>query len=81
MKNRWSERGLKECVERYAPAYGRALAERTYSSRLIGVEPALVLHGGGNTSVKDGASTRWGEPVDALFVKASGCDLADIEPD
>ena len=81
MKNRWSERSLVECVERYAPECGRALAERTYSSRLIGAEPALVLHGGGNTSVKARASTRWGEPVDALFVKASGHDLDGIEPE
>jgi rhamnose utilization protein RhaD (predicted bifunctional aldolase and dehydrogenase)/NAD(P)-dependent dehydrogenase (short-subunit alcohol dehydrogenase family) len=81
VKNRWSERALVECVECYAPACGTALAERTYSSRLIGVEPALVLHGGGNTSLKQRASTRWGEPVDALFVKASGRDLAGIEPE
>jgi rhamnose utilization protein RhaD (predicted bifunctional aldolase and dehydrogenase)/NAD(P)-dependent dehydrogenase (short-subunit alcohol dehydrogenase family) len=81
VKHRWSERALDECVARYAPACGRALAERTYSSRLLGAEPALVLHGGGNTSVKSSASTRWGERVEALFVKASGHDLGGIEPE
>ena len=81
MKNRWSDEALKECVERYAPECGCALAERTYSSRLIGAEPALVLHGGGNTSVKDRASTHWSERADALFVKASGHDLGGIEPE
>jgi rhamnose utilization protein RhaD (predicted bifunctional aldolase and dehydrogenase)/NAD(P)-dependent dehydrogenase (short-subunit alcohol dehydrogenase family) len=57
------------------------LALRTYSSRLLGVEDRLVLHGGGNTSVKGYATNVLGERIPAIYVKASGCNLADIEPE
>lgn len=56
-----------------------ALALRTYTARLLGSEQALVLHGGGNTSVKARAKTTFGEEVDVLLVKGSGWDLATIE--
>ena len=52
MKNRWDEREAARMVERYGPRVGEALALRTYASRLLGADPALVLHGGGNTSLK-----------------------------
>lgn len=52
---------------------------RVYSSRLLGREPALVMHGGGNTSVKDTVSNLFGESLDVLYVKGSGWDLATIE--
>ncbi|MEQ1508730.1 MAG: class II aldolase/adducin family protein, partial [Myxococcota bacterium] len=60
--------------------WGEALALRTYSSRLIGAEPELVLHGGGNTSVKDVVTDLLGDELPALLVKGSGWDLATIEP-
>jgi rhamnulose-1-phosphate aldolase/alcohol dehydrogenase len=56
------------------------LALRTYSARLLGKEPALVLHGGGNTSVKAKGRSLSGEEIDLLYVKGSGWDLATIEP-
>ena len=56
-----------------------ALSERVRTSRLLGADPDLVLHGGGNTSVKVRHTTVFGESVDALVVKGSGSDLADIE--
>jgi len=49
---------------------------RAYSSRLIGADSELVLHGGGNTSVKCPTMDRFGEERDTLWVKASGFDLA-----
>ena len=55
------------------------LAQRVYSSRLLGANPNLVLHGGGNTSVKGVSKNIFGEDVDTLFVKGSGSDLATIE--
>ncbi|HYX44807.1 MAG TPA: bifunctional aldolase/short-chain dehydrogenase, partial [Acidimicrobiales bacterium] len=55
------------------------LAQRAYSSRLLGRDADLVLHGGGNTSVKSRGRTVLGEEVDVLFVKGSGADLADID--
>ncbi|WP_419837208.1 bifunctional aldolase/short-chain dehydrogenase [Candidatus Poriferisodalis sp.] len=56
------------------------LGEITYGSRLVGADPALVLHGGGNTSIKGHSTDAWGEPVPTLWVKGSGWDLATIEP-
>ncbi len=50
-----------------------------YGSRLLGSEPNLVLHGGGNTSVKLTVTDVTGRQVDALYVKGSGWDLASIE--
>ncbi len=81
MRSRWNDADARRFVDLYAPRWGEALALRTYTSRLLGAEPSLVLHGGGNTSVKDTVTTVLGERVPAIFVKASGRDLADIEPD
>ena len=55
------------------------LAERVYSSRLLGANPALVLHGGGNTSVKGVWKDIFGADEATLFVKGSGSDLISIE--
>ncbi|MBZ0119179.1 MAG: class II aldolase/adducin family protein, partial [Sandaracinaceae bacterium] len=56
------------------------LALRAYTSRLLGAEPSLVLHGGGNTSIKLRAKDFYGDEDDVLYVKGSGWDLASIEP-
>ncbi len=58
---------------------GDPLALRVYTSRLLGGDPALVLHGGGNTSVKASATNLFGETEELLYVKGSGWDLATIE--
>lgn len=82
MQSRWSDEQAKQYIERYAsaPASNPDLALRVYSSRLIGREPTLVLHGGGNTSVKTRLVDDTGELVEVLCVKGSGWDLGDIEP-
>src|SRR6185295_18430254 len=79
MRSRWSEGEAGAAIERWAAA-GEDLALRVYTSRLIGAEPDLVLHGGGNTSVKSTFADLLGEPVSGIFVKGSGWDLAAIEP-
>ncbi len=56
------------------------VALRAYSSRLLGREPGLVLHGGGNTSVKVRERDFFGDEQEVLYVKGSGWDLASIEP-
>jgi rhamnose utilization protein RhaD (predicted bifunctional aldolase and dehydrogenase)/NAD(P)-dependent dehydrogenase (short-subunit alcohol dehydrogenase family) len=55
------------------------LEQRVYTSRLLGRDSSLVLHGGGNTSVKLTEPDLFGEPVHLLYVKGSGWDLASIE--
>lgn len=80
MENRWSDRDASDWVERLAPEWGEAMALRVYTSRLIGSDPDLVMHGGGNTSLKGRVTTAVGEEVEVLFVKGSGWDLDAIEP-
>jgi len=81
MENRWSQSQASAFVKEHGPRWGEDLALRTYASRLLGAEPALVLHGGGNTSVKSTRVNRLDEEVAAIYVKASGHDLATIEPE
>lgn len=56
------------------------LGLRVYTSRLLGKDRSLVLHGGGNTSVKSVRQNVFGEDVDVLLIKGSGWDLETIEP-
>jgi rhamnose utilization protein RhaD (predicted bifunctional aldolase and dehydrogenase)/NAD(P)-dependent dehydrogenase (short-subunit alcohol dehydrogenase family) len=63
-----------------AAAFSGDLAQRVYTSRLLGRDKSLVLHGGGNTSVKIGERNRFGEAETILYVKGSGWDLESIEP-
>ncbi len=79
--NRWSDAAAAEAVAAYgAQGVPEALALRTYSARLLGADPDLVLHGGGNTSVKTTVTGLLGETIPVLCVKGSGWDLATIEP-
>ncbi len=80
MKSRWDDSAAQEAVARWGGVNGEAFALRLYTARLLGADPALVLHGGGNVSVKDGARSILGEKREVVFVKASGHDLAALEP-
>ena len=81
MQSLWSDTEAERLVERYAEkGVGRDLALRVYTSRLLGGEPKLVLHGGGNTSVKTLVKDLLDEEVEVLCVKGSGWDMAAIEP-
>jgi len=55
------------------------LGQRLYTSRLLGRNSELVLHGGGNTSVKTTERDFFGDDVELCHVKGSGWDLATIE--
>ena len=81
MKNLWDDRDAEAMVARYAgQGVGRDLALRVYTTRLLGGEPRLVLHGGGNTSVKTTLTDLVGDAHDVLCVKGSGWDMGVIEP-
>jgi rhamnose utilization protein RhaD (predicted bifunctional aldolase and dehydrogenase)/NAD(P)-dependent dehydrogenase (short-subunit alcohol dehydrogenase family) len=71
MKSRWNNQD--------AAQFKTDLEQRVYTSRLLGSDSSLVLHGGGNTSVKLTEPNLFGEPVDLLYVKGSGWDLSTIE--
>ena len=80
MQDRWNEADAAAAVERWGAGGDPTLALRTYASRLIGSDPSLVLHGGGNTSAKGMHRDIHGEPRRVVYVKGSGWDLATIEP-
>ncbi len=81
MKSAWSDSDAKDYVARYAQqGVNEDLALRVYTSRLLGRDPALVLHGGGNTSVKTTVTDALGDAHEVLCVKGSGWDMGDIEP-
>lgn len=71
MKSLWDDKEAKE--------FKSDLDLRVYTSRLLGRDSSLVLHGGGNTSVKSTAINLFGESEDILYVKGSGWDLATIQ--
>jgi rhamnose utilization protein RhaD (predicted bifunctional aldolase and dehydrogenase)/NAD(P)-dependent dehydrogenase (short-subunit alcohol dehydrogenase family) len=79
MQSAWADRDAEAAVARYADI-SRDLALRIYSTRLLGADPKLVLHGGGNTSLKARARDLNGDEIDVLCVKGSGWDMAAIEP-
>lgn len=62
-----------------AEAFDGELGKRVYTSRLLGRDKSLVLHGGGNTSVKLRERDRFGGEQSILYVKGSGWDLETIE--
>ncbi len=80
MQSGWTDADAEALVARAGQSgIDRDLALRVYTTRLLGRDPKLVLHGGGNTSLKARARDRLGDDVDVLYVKATGADMADIE--
>lgn len=73
MKSLWSDAEAAQ-FEAQGP-----LGPRVYTSRLLGRDKSLVLHGGGNTSVKLAEKNLFGEEQPVLYVKGSGWDLETIE--
>ena len=79
MKSGWVDRDAENFVaDGAASGLDRDLALRIYTTRLLGREPKLVLHGGGNTSLKARLRDRLDEEADVLWVKSSGSDMAKI---
>jgi rhamnose utilization protein RhaD (predicted bifunctional aldolase and dehydrogenase)/NAD(P)-dependent dehydrogenase (short-subunit alcohol dehydrogenase family) len=80
MKSGWVEGDADALIARGAKSgIGRDLALLIYATRLLGRDRKLVLHGGGNTSLKAKAHDVLGEEAEVLYVKASGADMAEIE--
>ena len=81
MKNNWSKSSAKKYIKKYKNiGFSKDLALRVYTTRLLGRNKELVLHGGGNTSVKTTIKDIDGKKYKVLCVKGSGWDMADIEP-
>jgi rhamnose utilization protein RhaD (predicted bifunctional aldolase and dehydrogenase)/NAD(P)-dependent dehydrogenase (short-subunit alcohol dehydrogenase family) len=71
MQSAWNDQEAAACGN-------DLLAQRVYTSRLLGREPSLVLHGGGNTSVKAPVCNILGDEENILYIKGSGWDLSTI---
>ena len=81
MESAWVDRDAAALIDRCAKdGVPAELALRVYTTRLLGSDPKLVLHGGGNTSVKTRVRDLLGEDVEVLCVKGSGWDMARLEP-
>src|SRR5580704_8933044 len=82
MRSGWVDRDAEAAVAAGAKVgIDSDLALRVYTTRLLGRDPKLVLHGGGNTSLKTRMRDLLGEEVEVLRVKSSGSDMATIEAD
>jgi rhamnose utilization protein RhaD (predicted bifunctional aldolase and dehydrogenase)/NAD(P)-dependent dehydrogenase (short-subunit alcohol dehydrogenase family) len=80
MENLWKDSDAKAAIASHAKkGIGEDLGLRVYTTRLLGGEPKLVLHGGGNTSVKTRMADITGSEIDVLCVKGSGWDMGTIE--
>ncbi len=77
---RYDENEIDRLLDNW-PGLAPELAACIYVSRLLGSDPSLVLHGGGNTSVKTGTTNIFGEKIEVLYIKGSGIDMATIEPE
>jgi rhamnose utilization protein RhaD (predicted bifunctional aldolase and dehydrogenase)/NAD(P)-dependent dehydrogenase (short-subunit alcohol dehydrogenase family) len=81
MQSRWKDTDAREAVEVWgAQGASEELALRTYTTQLLGRDPALVLHGGGNTSLKTRMTDLAGETHEVMCVKGSGRDMGSIDP-
>jgi len=81
LKNNWSKNSVNKYIKKYKKlGFSKDLALRVYTTRLLGRNKELVLHGGGNTSVKTSIKDIDGKKYNVLCVKGSGWDMADIEP-
>jgi rhamnose utilization protein RhaD (predicted bifunctional aldolase and dehydrogenase)/NAD(P)-dependent dehydrogenase (short-subunit alcohol dehydrogenase family) len=82
MRSGWVDRDAEAAIADGAKTgIDSDLALRVYTTRLLGRDPKLVLHGGGNTSLKTRMRDLLGEEVEVLRVKSSGSDMATIGVD
>ena len=82
MKRKYSDRDAKLYINKFAKkGVHKDLALRIYTTQLLGNDPTVGLHGGGNTSVKSSIKTLLGKVEKVIYVKGSGKDMGDIEED
>ena len=80
MKNNWSSKEASDLIAKYKKiGLSKDLALRVYSTQLLGREKKLVLHGGGNTSLKTETKNIFGKKIRVMHVKGSGWDMSDID--
>ncbi len=79
MKNNWNTKESIKYINEYKrKKINKLLALRIYSTHLLGREKKLVLHGGGNTSLKDSLRDISGKTIEVIYVKGSGWDMSNL---
>jgi rhamnose utilization protein RhaD (predicted bifunctional aldolase and dehydrogenase)/NAD(P)-dependent dehydrogenase (short-subunit alcohol dehydrogenase family) len=82
MKSKYNDKEANTYINNYAKkGVSKDLALRIYTTQLLGNDPTVVLHGGGNTSVKSSIKTLLGNQEEIIYVKGSGKDMGNIEED
>ena len=82
MKSKWDNREALQFTKKFKhQKISKELAHRIYTSRLLGNDSSLVLHGGGNTSLKSEIKNSQGLLEEVIYVKGSGKDMSDIDID
>jgi len=80
MKNKWDSIEAKKYIQKYNKnRITKDLALRIYTTHLLGRDKALVLHGGGNTSLKTASKNIFNKKIDVMHIKGSGWDMGTIE--
>ncbi len=80
MKTKWNNNTAKKYINYFAKKnIKKDLALRIYSTHLLGKDPLLVLHGGGNTSLKSISKNLYGKNINTIYVKGSGWDMSDLD--
>ncbi len=80
MKNNWNNKDANDYIKKYKQQYiSKDLALRVYTTQLLGKNNKLVLHGGGNTSLKTTTKNIFGEKINVMHVKGSGWDMGSID--
>ncbi len=82
MRSKWNDKEANLFIKKYKKkGISKELTLRIYSTRLLGNDPKMVLHGGGNTSLKLYTKNSFGKKEDIIFVKGSGKDMSNIDVD
>ena len=82
MKSKYIDKEAKLYISKFAKkGVSTDLALRIYTTQLLGNDPTVVLHGGGNTSVKSSIKTLLGKKEEIIYVKGSGKDMGNIVED
>ena len=80
MKNKWINLEANKYIKNYKKInISKDLALRIYTTHLLGREKDLVLHGGGNTSLKTSMNNLFKEKIDVMHIKGSGLDMGTID--
>ena len=80
MKNKWNNSEAKKNISQYKQKkISKEISIRINTTQLIGREKSLVLHGGGNTSLKTSIKNIFKQKIEVMHIKGSGWDMGSID--